>query len=188
MTPWIPWCNVNVIFVEDLNNWKPFDVSVFLGNVSLCVTLHRLMWFAIRNVLCLYLHHVHQTHSIRFLMVIKQIKKWIKVESSGLWCNIHTVLKHNEPEWFNRDTAYPEVQTNTCLGPVFRGAKVALMSTVVSGLWVTLTQQLNGNETRETGGCTDLPTYTHVHTHSESSVKHELYSNIRKQALLGRLT
>lgn len=109
--------------------------------LSLCDTTRcdlLLIWIYVTSLLCFYFPHVHQKQSIRFLMVIKQIKKWIKVASCGLWCNIHPVLKHNEPEWFNRDTAYPEVQTNKRLGRVSWGAKVALMSTMVSVLWVTL--------------------------------------------------
>lgn len=73
-------------------------------------------------------------------MVIKQIKKWIKVNKSGLWCHIHPVLKQNKPERSNRDSTYLEAQTNKCLAHVSRGAKVALMSTVMSGLCVTLIQ------------------------------------------------
>lgn len=93
--------------------------------------------------LSLFLHHVQQKCSIRSLMAIKQIKKWIKVDRSSVWFNVHPVLKHNQAEWSNRDTAYPGVQTNKCLGRVSWGPKVALKSTVVFGLWVI---RLNGNE------------------------------------------
>lgn len=102
-----------------------------------------------RRGLSLFSHHVQQKCSIRSLMAIKQIKKWIKVDRSSVWFNVHPVLKHNQAEWSNRDTAYPEVQTNKCLGRVPWGPKVALKSTVAFGLWVI---RLNGNELW--GSCT----------------------------------
>lgn len=121
--------------------------------ILLCATLHALMWYAINtdlssSLLCL-VCIMHIRNTIRFLMVIKQIKNWIKVDSSGLWCNINPMLKHNERQWSNRDITYPEKLTNKCLGQVSWGAKVALMSTLESGLWVTLIQQLDGVVTRE---------------------------------------
>lgn len=98
---------------------------------------------------CVFICIIHIRNTIRFLMVIKQIKNQIKADSSGPWCNINPMLKHNERQWSNRDITYPEKLTNKCLGQVSWGAKVALMSTLESGLWVTLIRQLDGVVTRE---------------------------------------
>lgn len=157
---------------------KSFCMHSFVLEMSLSVW-YLPMCFAINmnlcnSLLCFYLPHAQQKQSIRFLMVIKQIKKWIKVASCGLWCNIHPVLTYNGPEWSNGDTAYPEVQTNKCLSRVSRGAKVALMSTMVSVLWVTLiwTAQWDWDQSAKRVDGLDYclitrqHTDTHTHTHS----------------------
>lgn len=90
-----------------------------------------------------------------------------------MWSYSHAALKHNEADFSSRDTAYPVVQTNTGLGSVSEGAKVALMSTMVSELWITL---FNRNETRATAKRVDDMIYllkqTHTNTHTLSS-EHE---------------
>lgn len=130
------------------------DLEHSFGNFTVCVRPYMpwcgMLLIQIYLILyCVFTCIMHIRNTIRFLMVIKQIKNWIKVDSSGLWCNINPMLKHNERQWSNRDITYPEKLTNKCLGQVPWGAKVALMSTLESGLWVTLIQQLDGVVTGE---------------------------------------